>query len=386
MKSYITSIGTANPPNKISQVQSVDFMCENLELVPDDKRKLKSIYRSSGIDFRYSILQDFSKEKGDFNFFFNDVISGQAPGISQRMLVFEKFASDLAIQAIQNCIEEQDYDSITHLITVSCTGMYAPGMDIEIIDKLKLNTSIKRLAINFMGCYAAFNALKAGDAFCKSDANAKVLIVCLEFCTLHFQKHTSLDHLISNAIFGDGAAAVVLESNIKNGFGLSLESFYCDIAFEGINDMAWHISDFGFEMTLSSYVPAMIKGGIRKLTENLFLNMEMDLKDVSYFAVHPGGRKILEVIEEELGLSKNDNRYSYEVLKQYGNMSSPTVLFVLEKIFSELKQKREVGNILSFAFGPGLTMESIMLKSCVNNSLFENKELFTYNVDQTKII
>jgi alpha-pyrone synthase len=365
MKSYITSIGIANPPYRVSQKQAVEFMSDNIELKMDEHRKLRALYKSSGIEYRYSVLNDFCETRGNYRFFPNEKGAGVFPTVLQRMLVYEQHASDLAAMAVRDCLKDELVSEITHLITVSCTGMFAPGMDIELIDKLGLSSNIQRVAINFMGCYAAFNALKVGDAICRSDTKAKVLIVCLEFCTIHFQKNSSMDHLISNAIFGDGAAAVLLEPKIKNGFGLSLESFYCDIASEGKKDMAWHISDFGFEMTLSSYVPDMIKGGIRKLTENLFLNMEVALQDISYFAIHPGGRKILEVIEEELGLSRHDNRYSYEVLKNYGNMSSPTILFVLHQIFSEIEISRKEGNILSFAFGPGLTLESMMLKAYI---------------------
>ena len=378
MKSYITSIGIANPENSISQDKAVEFMSENLELEASEERKLRAIYRSSGIDNRYSVLQDFGRERGDYSFFPNEKHCN-FPTVLQRMLAYEQSASALAVSAVMNCINSEVLPTITHLITVSCTGMFAPGLDIELIDKLGLKTNIQRLAINFMGCYAAFNALKAGDAICKSDHQAKVLIVCVEFCTLHFQKNSALDHMISNAIFGDGAAAVLLEPKLEKCFGLSLESFYCDIASEGKKDMAWHISDFGFEMTLSSYVPSMIHGGIRKLTENLFLHLDMGFEEIKYFAIHPGGRKILEAIESALGLSKQDNRYAYEVLKNYGNMSSPTVLFVLQKIFYELKALNKEENILSFAFGPGLTMESMVLKACVNPERECLTEIFSAN-------
>lgn len=372
MKSYITSIGIANPPFKVAQSQAIEFMSENLDLNKDELRKLTSIYRSSGIENRYSILNDFSVKRGLYSFFSNEKSDKEFPTVQQRMLIYEKYASEMAVNAVKSCISKEVFPEITHLITVSCTGMVAPGIDIEVIEKLGLKSNIQRLAINFMGCYAAFNAMKAGDAICKADPNAKVLIICLEFCTIHFQNKITLDNMVSNAIFGDGAAAVFLESKLRDGFGLSLESFYCDIFSEGKKEMAWHISDFGFEMTLSSYVPSMIKGGIKKLTEQLFSNLDVVLEDIAYYAVHPGGRKILEAIEEALQLSEEDNRYAYEVLKDYGNMSSPTVLFVLNLIFKELQLSRKEENILSFAFGPGLTLESMMLKSCVE----EKKPIF----------
>src|SRR5699024_10541350 len=147
---------------------------------------------------------------------------------------------------------------ITHLITVSCTGMYAPGLDIEIVQEARLSPSVKRTAINFMGCYAAFNAIKVGDAICKAEAEARVLIVCVELCSIHFQKKKDDDNILSNALFGDGAAAIVLQSTPPQAASLALERFHCDLSFEGKQEMAWHIGDHGFEMRLSAYVPDMI--------------------------------------------------------------------------------------------------------------------------------
>lgn len=357
-------MGIANPPHRISQGQAARFICSALEMEEQDRRKLNALYKASGISQRYSVLDDYNKEPGFYSFFPNSRRLEPFPTVGQRMQLYRQHAPNLAVEAVKDCMKmrEEQLQEVTHLITVSCTGMYAPGIDIELIEKLGLSRNIQRLAINFMGCYAAFNALKAGDAICKSDRDAKVLIVCVELCSIHFQKHTSLDHLISNAIFGDGAAAVLLEPQAAGKTSLSLEAFYCDIAMEGRNDMAWQIADFGFEMTLSSYVPSLIKEGIKRLTENLFRKIDASIEDTNLYAIHPGGRKILEAIEEALGISKHDNRYAYEVLNNYGNMSSPTVLFVLHKIFHEAANPPENSNIVSFAFGPGLTLEAMALK------------------------
>jgi predicted naringenin-chalcone synthase len=212
-----------------------------------------------------------------------------------------------------------------------------------------------------MGCYAAFNALKLADQFCQNNEKAKVLIVCIELCSIHFQKHDDEDTLLANALFGDGAAAVLVESTFEN-VGLSLEHFHCDIVPSGKNDMAWQISDFGFEMKLSTYVPEIIKGGIHSLTQSLLGQLGMAREDIDLFAIHPGGKRILQVIEEELDMSKEDNQFAYDVLREYGNMSSPTVLFVLRQLMDSLSEKDQDKHILSFAFGPGLTLESMLLK------------------------
>jgi len=240
--------------------------------------------------------------------------------------------------------------------------MYAPGLDIDLVKKLQLPTNVLRTGINFMGCYAAFNAFKIADAFCRLDENAKVLIVCTELCSLHFQKEATEDNLISNALFGDGAAAVLVEGMTTAPLRLKLENFCSDLAFEGERDMAWAIGDLGFEMRLSTYVPSIIKSGILKLTKTLLDNISKNIDDIRYFAIHPGGRKILESIEEELGINKCQNEPAYHVLKNYGNMSSPTILFVLQEIVKKLTPGDHGEHIMSFAFGPGLTLESMVLK------------------------
>jgi alpha-pyrone synthase len=368
MKSFITSIGIATPENKISQSQIAELMTETLTLEEPESTRLSALYRATGIDTRYSVLPDYGRKKGEFEFFPNGDGMEPFPLIGARMRTYEEFAVILALKAIKDCLNPIDIQltEITHIITVSCTGMYAPGIDIEIVAKLGLNPDIHRTCINFMGCYAAFNALKISDAICKADKKAKVLIVCVELCSLHFLKNKNMDQLVSNAIFGDGAAAVLIQSNPSKGISLSLESFYCSLALNGMKDMAWHITDTGFEMTLSSYVPELIKGGIKQLTEKLLKNLKSEHTGIDYYAIHPGGRKILEAIESELSISKEDNRHAYKILKDYGNMSSPTVLFVLNSILKELKEGDKGKSILSFAFGPGLTLESTLLKVAYN--------------------
>jgi predicted naringenin-chalcone synthase len=213
-----------------------------------------------------------------------------------------------------------------------------------------------------MGCYGAFNGLKMADTICRANANAKVLIVCVELCTLHFQKKMDEDFLLSNALFADGAAAVLIEGKAnQNAKSLALKSFFCDLYFEGKQDMAWQIGDFGFEMTLTSYIPKLIKSGIKALIDKLLQDAGLTNTDINLYAMHPGGKAILEAIEKALNITEKENEYAYSILKDYGNMSSATVLFVLEKILKDT-QNLKGQNILSCAFGPGLTLESMILK------------------------
>jgi alpha-pyrone synthase len=363
---YLTAIGTAVPQYAVSQMQIADFMAEALLLDERDRRRLTALYRQTRIEKRHSVLADYNHPNGSFTFYPNTPGLEPFPTISQRMLAYRQEAVPLAQQAVENCLAEYpnfDRQQITHLIVVSCTGLYAPGPDIELIEGLGLPTTTQRLAINFMGCYGAFNGLKTADAIVRADPDSKVLVVCVELCTLHFQKKTETDHLLSNALFADGAAAVLVESEARGAMAFRLQSFYSDLFPEGKAAMAWHVSDFGFEMTLTSDVPRYIQQGIGDLLSRLLERSGLTIGDIDHYAMHPGGRRILEVIEQQLGIDAEDNRFAYEVLRQYGNMSSATVLFVLKEIWqANAPLKEGGGHILSCAFGPGLTLESMILE------------------------
>jgi alpha-pyrone synthase len=363
-KSYITAIGTANPPYQISQAQTAAFMVKHLTQKPEDARKINLLFRASAIDNRYSVLDDFAKTS-DFNFY--NPQNTHYPSTATRMEIFRQFACPLAIKAIQDCLKNQKpiLDQITHLITLSCTGMYAPGLDIEIIENLALSPAIHRTCINFMGCYAAFNALKTADYICRSEPEAKVLIVGVELCTLHLQKSLTEDDLLANTLFADGAAAVLVENKPSNALNLQMSAFHCDLAPRGKQDMAWQIGDFGFEMKLSSYIPTLLQTKIKDLVQNLLQKINLQMPDIQHFAIHPGGRKILEAIEKSLEISPEKNQAAYEVLRNFGNMSSVTVLFVLKKIVQNLSTHQQGQKILSMAFGPGLTLESALLEVAI---------------------
>lgn len=362
--SYITAIGTANPAHRFSQSTIATFMLRAMQLNNGDGRKLQTIFKVSGIEYRHSVLEDYGRTE-HFTFFAETPDLSPFPSTENRLQVFRENALGLSVGAVKNLLSSYAgfrLQSVTHLIVVCCTGMYAPGLDIDLVKQLGLPTTIQRTAINFMGCYAAFNALKVADAFCKSDPEAKVLIVCTELCSLHFQREATEDNLLANALFADGSAAVLVESETQSSLKLNLRSFHNDLSREGEQDMAWTVGDLGFEMKLSAYVPDIIRGGIAELTQSLLKKISKKLSDIHHFAIHPGGKKILEVIEKELGISHAQNQHAYQVLQQFGNMSSPTVLFVLKEIINTLTEKNEGENILSFAFGPGLTLESMVLQ------------------------
>ncbi|MEX2235685.1 MAG: type III polyketide synthase [Cyclobacteriaceae bacterium] len=362
--SYITAIGTANPAHRFSQSTIAEFMLRAMKLNNGDARKLKTIFRASGIEYRHSVLEDYGRVK-DFTFYPDTRDLEPFPGTEKRLQIFRQNALALSIASLEDLLQSYpDFEigELTHVIVVCCTGMYAPGLDIDLVNALKLRSTIQRTAINFMGCYASFNALKIADALCKSDQDAKVLIVCTELCSLHFQRTANEDNLLANALFADGSASLLVENHSRSRLKLKLEEFHSDLALEGVSDMAWTIGDLGFEMRLSSYVPDLIKKGIADLTNSLLRKVSANLSEIEHFAIHPGGRKILQVIEEELKINKERNEAAYYVLKNFGNMSSPTVLFVLKEVVKNLNGHNNGERILSFAFGPGLTLESMVLR------------------------
>jgi len=351
MPAYITSIGTANPPHAIRQADVLDFMLSAHGLNAQEAHDLRVLYRASGIQQRYSTIPDYGGSSRTF-FPTNESLE-PFPDMAQRSTWYRSHAPALSLEAAKNCIGTTDPKTITHLITVSCTGMYAPGLDIELVQSLGLNAHIERTCINFMGCYAAFNALKVADHICRAQ-EAKVLIVCVELCTLHFQKEKTDDNLLANALFGDGAAAVLVASQPTEKTNIELAEFQCALMPSAGKEMAWNIGPLGFEMRLSAYVPEALQSGIPPLLAGL------SRQTFDHYAIHPGGKRILDVVEKELGITRETNQAAHDVLRQNGNMSSPTILFVLKAIMDHVHPTAAAQTILGLAFGPGLTLESFV--------------------------
>ncbi len=366
--SVIINIATTVPENKHKQSDIAEFMSELYQYSDQNKNRLKVLYAKSGIGTRYSVIPDFSSSIEERVFFPKTKNLEPFPNIDYRMQYFNKTALPICIEAIEKCLTDQlSKNQITHLITVSCTGMSAPGLDIDIVQHLKLNENINRTSINFMGCYAAIHGLKQADYICRSEPEAKVLVVCVELCTIHFQKTADIDNITANLLFADGAAAalIVSDSYVKrnNLNGLVLRNFHSQISLNGKRDMAWQLSSTGFLMTLSSYIPQLIEKGVKILFDNAISQLNLKKEDITHWAIHPGGRKILEVIQQELSLVKSELESSYSVLNEHGNMSSATFLFVLKNIMDTKINSKKQEVTFGVAFGPGLTMESVILEN-----------------------
>ncbi len=363
--SKIISISTSVPAHRHRQQDILSFMQRVYAMSEVDKRKLKFLYHQSAIDERYSVVPDYSLNADEWQFYPAAENLDPFPSLEHRMKWYNKTAAPLSVNAIEKCIENKiSKEEITHLITVSCTGMSAPGLDLQIMEAMSLSSTIYRTSINFMGCYAAIHGLKMADAICNSDKKAKVLIVCTELCTLHFQRENTIDNIASSLLFGDGCAAVLVTSDKHKTKGLCIKNFYSEVAFKGKKDMSWELSSSGFLMTLSGYVPDLIEQDFNILLNNALANAGMCKEEISYWCIHPGGKRILSSIEKSIGVCSDDLQESYSILKNYGNMSSPTILFVLKEIMDALAAKKEKGKkIFGAAFGPGLTMETFILSN-----------------------
>lgn len=351
----IISIGTAVPRHCHPQNEILKFMQKAYLLDESDARKLAFLYKHSEIQNRYSVLDDFSKPEAEWNFLKADY----TPSLDDRMELFQQYALDLSVDSIQNSIQGFiEKSEITHLITVSCTGMSAPGLDLQIAEALKLKSNVFRTSVNFMGCYAAIHALKIAQMICSSSARSNVIIVCTELCTIHFQQQYTPDNAASSLLFGDGSAAVLVSNTVISANSLTLKSFYSEVCYRGKDDMSWQLSNNGFLMKLSAYIPQLIHEDIAALVNKALDNGELNKDQITHWCIHPGGKKILEVIKSQLSLDMEDLSCSRKVLSEYGNMSSPTILFVLKEIMEGIRNKP--AKVFGVAFGPGLTMETFV--------------------------
>ena len=363
--SKIVSIATGTPPYKHKQEDIFSFADAVYSENEVDSRKLKFLYKQSGIATRYSSIPDYGMPINERQFYAKNKALEPFPTLEERMEWYANNAAKLSINTINQCIEGKiSTAEITHLITVSCTGMSAPGLDLEIVETMGLSPTIFRTSINFMGCYAAIHALKLANALCNGVHNANVMVVCTEFCTLHFQKENTIDNLTATLLFADGCAAILVQSDSSKMKGLYLDSFFSNISFKGKKDMSWKLSSKGFLMTLSGYVPDLVKEDFDQLLGKALANAGLTKADITHWCIHPGGKKILEVIENCISIPKTSLAYSYEVLNNFGNMSSPTILFVLKKILQELEEAIPATKAVVFgaAFGPGLTMETFIAR------------------------
>lgn len=277
----------------------------------------------------------------------------------QRMKTYAAEAAPLALKAARQALTQSGLRAgvFTHLVTVSCTGFHAPGVDTDLIEGLGLPPTIERTHIGFMGCHGALNGLRVSRAFTTADPEARVLLCAVELCSVHYFYGWDPGKVIANAIFADGAAAVVgvHESSAPSG---AWRATACGAnLFPGTRDaMTWSIGDYGYVMSLSKRVPGLIAAHLRPWVEQWLDQHELALEDVATWAVHPGGPRIVAAVEEALALPHDKTRASHNTFADFGNMSSPTVLFIIDA----LRKHNAPRPCVALGFGPGLAVEATL--------------------------
>jgi alpha-pyrone synthase len=323
----------------------------------------------SGIEHRYSCLQLMSDwETGPTLDAEGLYTRGHFANTAARMQVFEARAPELAVNTIERLGIQDERDRITHLVITSCTGFFAPGLDLQVVEQCGLSTSIERTMLGFMGCSAAINGLKTARHIVRSEPEARVLVLNLELCTLHLKETINLEQLLCFLLFADGCAACLVTAEPK---GIALDSFRAVLIPNSRDLMAWNIRDQGFDMVLSGSVPRSIGDALRGSAHEIIGNAPMNSIDL--WAVHPGGTSVLDAVERAFELPATALLPSREVLRQYGNMSSATVMFVL----NSMMQKATAGaRGCAMAFGPGLIAETMLFRTVGSTTSHISLETF----------
>ena len=370
------AVGVAVPQFGFGHQVSSKF-AERMSCSTDQQsRKVAALYRRTGIENRGSVLLDGNPEAEIINSFYPPATSptDRGPGTKSRSDRYASEAPLLAIASSKNALQQSGIaaDEITHLVTVSCTGFSAPGVDIELIDKLGLPATTQRVQVGFMGCHGAVNGLRVCRGLLAADPDAKVLMCSVEVCSLHYQYGFDPDRIVSGALFADGSASVVLQSSTEpsslddemiddpaagQGLGRVVATGSCLIP-DSRDAMTWKIGDTGYEMTLSARVPGLIQANLEEYMTGWLAEQGETIDSIEGWAVHPGGSRILSATQDALSLSDDDLATSRGVLSEHGNMSSSTMLFILSRFAKAERPKPWV----MLGFGPGLEIEVALIR------------------------
>lgn len=351
----IVAIETAVPPTVLSQGVARDLFARQPSRSRLGRRLVTAAFDASGIDERHTVVDTLATGRESALVASEGTIHPASTGT--RNALYAEHASALALEAAGRALAASGIraEQVTHVITASCTGFVSPGPDLALVTELGLSPGTARLHIGFMGCSAAFPALRTADAVCRADPDAVVLVVCVELCTLHLGASDEPEQIVAMSLFADGAAAAVVTAREAPGPALALDGFLTGLLPDSIDEMRWTIGDTGFVMHLSSKVPTHIGRGIRSGLAPL---LPEGADAVDAWAVHPGGRSIVDNVQEALELPDAAMAPTRDVLARYGNMSSPTVLFVLRELLAAGAR----GTVCAMAFGPGLTLEAARMR------------------------
>lgn len=360
MKTHIFALSGIVPPHVFKQNEIAQKFRDIFSIEEEKKEFINRIYLNSSITNRYSVVNDFHKSREEWSFWGSEYPK-TIPGMGARNQRYKKEAPLLAEKAARQVLERWggNASQITHLISVSCTGMIAPGIEYYLMQNLGISPTINRLGINFMGCFGAFKGLSVAQAFAQANPDARILLVCTELCSLHLQADLDPETLMANAIFSDGSAAAII-----GGHCFPREEPLWEIlrthslGFENSRDkMYWEAGDVGFQMGLCRTVPVYIKRHMKEFTKGL-LSDEMGIDECDW-AIHPGGASILQAVEKALHLKNDQTQSSWKILNDFGNMSSATFLFVLDELSKQTHSRPWTAGI---GFGPGLSAEGILLR------------------------
>jgi predicted naringenin-chalcone synthase len=357
----VLGLGTALPPFAVAQDDLAQRLSQLAEptLNGAGERLVRALFRKARVRTRHSVLLASPDDEFADRRLYRPArdAADAGPGTAQRMARYGEEAGPLAARAARAALTDSGVapGAITHLVTVSCTGFTAPGVDTELIHGLALSPDVARTHLGFMGCHGALNGLRVAGAFAAADPAARVLVVAVELCSLHLQYGWDQGQAVANALFADGAAAAVVGASDAGGWRLLASG---SRLFDGCADaMTWRIGDHGFEMTLSAGVPDLIARELRPWLAQWLGAQGLLAGDIGSWAVHPGGPRIIDSVEAAMGLPSGTAVESREVLRSMGNMSSPTILFILDR----LRRRNAPTPCLALGFGPGLAAEAALL-------------------------
>ena len=356
----IRSIGLATPTHAVSQQSAAELLVALSNADDERARFIRAIHRRSGVDQRSSViaLPPPHGPQPTQDFFRHDQ---PAPSTAHRMARYATDAPVLATAAARAALTASGTQpsAITHLITASCTGFGAPGLDIALVDALTLSPDTTRTHIGFMGCHAAINAVRIADATARASPDATVLLVCAELCSLHLQVDPTPDQVVSNALFSDGAAALVVTPDTASP-GWRIRATASHLIPDTRGAMSWRIGDVGFQMSLAESVPAVIREQLAQWLLPWLARFGIGPAHLPSlgWAIHPGGPKVLDAVRDSLTLPESCLEHARRTLRFQGNMSSPTVLFILD----DIARTTDTTRAILLAFGPGLTIEAALLE------------------------
>ena len=390
----LRALQTVVPPTILIQEQVRDIFAAQPGLSRLAQRLVSTSFNVSGIETRHTVIAELTLDNDSAEPQFFDarrqLLLMPSTRVRNELYITEatKLFVEAGRRALAACPDIRPED-VTHVVTVSCTGFYAPGPDYMLVRELGLKASTQRYHLGFMGCYASMPALRTAKQFVEADPRAVVLVVSAELCSLHLRTSSDPDTIIASSLFSDGAAGGIVSARapLPGEKALALDLFETVITPVGEGDMAWKIGDEGFEMILSTYVPHIIDEHIEgalaplfardaSITGQLTATFEADAVGstlgaavltlappaslstvIEHWAIHPGGRSILDKTEAKLELRPDQLLPSRETLRTNGNMSSATILFVLKAILDGPATAAEE-RVCAMAFGPGLTVES----------------------------